>query len=201
MTLSAIHNLAVEPIKKRPVVCDIGGIWLCQLFTTLPSAVCQQQRCLWYRGDMTLSAIHNDAESNPNGWVVVCDIGGIWLCQLFTTEWNFCYLLTGCLWYRGDMTLSAIHNFSGNANNGANVVCDIGEIWLCLLINCKYKKNFLVEGEKGIGLEYSGWVFALEFVLEFVLGNCEILCKGHGLENAWIWGIRQYGGCQDFLRV
>ena len=39
------------------------------------------------------------------------------------------------------------------------------------------------------------------FALEFVLGNCEILCKGHGLGNAWIWGIRQYGGCQDFLRV
>ena len=99
------------------------------------------------------------------------------------------------------MTLSAIHNFSGNANNGANVVCDIGEIWLCQLINCKYKKNFLVEGEKGIGLEYSGGVFALVFALEFVLENCEILCKGHGLGNAWIWGIRQYGGCQDFLRV
>ena len=99
------------------------------------------------------------------------------------------------------MTLSAIHNGIVSASLEIEVVCDIGGIWLCQLINCKYKKNFLVEGEKGIGLEYSGWVFALEFVLDCVSGNCEILCKGHGLENAWIWGIRQYGGCQDFLRV
>ena len=99
------------------------------------------------------------------------------------------------------MTLSAIHNPYSEVRSFLEVVCDIGGIWLCQLINCKYKKNFLVEGEKGIGLEYSGWVFALEFVLDCVSGNCEILCKGHGLENAWIWGIRQYGGCQDFLRV
>ena len=156
---------------------------------------------MWYRGDMTLSAIHNQFYCRRIWLCVVCDIGGIWLCQLFTTACVHCAARRRCLWYRGDMTLSAIHNFSGNANNGANVVCDIGEIWLCQLINCKYKKNFLVEGEKGIGLEYSGWVFALEFVLDCVSGNCEILCKGHGLENAWIWGIRQYGGCQDFLRV
>ena len=131
--------------------------------------------CLWYRGDMTLSAIHNYTKNGSKWQAVVCDIGGYDFVSYSQLEQRHYTWQT--------------------------VVCDIGEIWLCQLINCKYKKNFLVEGEKGIGLEYSGGVFALVFALEFVLGNCEILCKGHGLENAWIWGIRQYGGFQDFLRV
>ena len=150
---------------------------------------------------MTLSAIHNNWKAKAAKCQVVCDIGG----YDFVSYSQRVYALPargfGCLWYRGDMTLSAIHNSTRYTSRKTLVVCDIGGIWLCQLINCKYKKNFLVEGEKGIGLEYSGWVFALEFVLDCVLGNCEILCKGHGLGNAWIWGVRQYGGCQDFLRV
>ena len=150
---------------------------------------------------MTLSAIHNGVLHLSSRQVVVCDIGGIWLCQLFTTTGWRVWASTGCLWYRGGYDFVSYSQLEQRHYTWQTVVCDLGGIWLCQLINCKYKKNFLVEGEKGIGLENSGWIFALEFVLEFVSGNCEILCKGHGLGNAWIWGIRQYGGCQDFLRV
>ena len=113
---------------------------------------------------MNLSAIHKRTRPTTIYHRVVCDIGGYEFVS-YSQAVRACLLVrAGCLWYRG--------------------------IWLCQLIKCKYKKNFLV-----------GWVFALEFALDCVSGNCEILCKGHGLENAWVWGIRQYGGCQDFLRV
>ena len=133
MTLSAIHNQNTQARASRNVVCDIGGIWLCQLFTTEIRALTLICRCLWYRGDMTLSAIHNAKGVTPRRVDVVCDIGGIWLCQLFTTRLLVYCLTVRCLWYRGDMTLSAIHNLERAVAGFVSVVCDIGGIWLCQL--------------------------------------------------------------------
>ena len=133
MTLSAIHNDILAIAVIRWVVCDIGGIWLCQLFTTPSNYPKAPTGCLWYRGDMTLSAIHNRLSTASQCAGVVCDIGGIWLCQLFTTPRAQNFLLARCLWYRGDMTLSAIHNAAALAVVATVVVCDIGGIWLCQL--------------------------------------------------------------------
>ena len=133
MTLSAIHNIVNSSLTVAMVVCDIGGIWLCQLFTTFCWIKLKQYRCLWYRGDMTLSAIHNSVKSILTAPRVVCDIGGIWLCQLFTTSLRVRYFMMCCLWYRGDMTLSAIHNQLAEKGWSETVVCDIGGIWLCQL--------------------------------------------------------------------
>ena len=52
---------------------------------------------------MTLSAIHNWDDGSVDYDVVVCD-------------------------YRGDMTLSAIHNRRSRVNPAFRVVCDIGGI-------------------------------------------------------------------------
>ena len=133
MTLSAIHNSVHYFRAMKNVVCDIGGIWLCQLFTTNGGCTIATLRCLWYRGDMTLSAIHNPLSLTSDSPIVVCDIGGIWLCQLFTTETIMWESEMSCLWYRGDMTLSAIHNRGQTSQVLHYVVCDIGGIWLCQL--------------------------------------------------------------------
>ena len=133
MTLSAIHNKIPSRSFLRSVVCDIGEIWLCQLFTTERSYTRKFDRCLWYRRDMTLSAIHNYSRSHCRDLAVVCDIGEIWLCQLFTTRRRRWTTSTSCLWYRRDMTLSAIHNCRWARRAAGGVVCDIGEIWLCQL--------------------------------------------------------------------
>ena len=134
------------------VVCDIGGIWLCQLFTTQRERRVCIASCLWYRGDMTLSAIHNPIPHAPLHGMVVCDIGGIWLCQLFTTVPVFFGLVGGCLWYRGDMTLSAIHNWPSAWLSWAEVVCDIGGIWLCQL----FTTSFLASSSNSCCLWYRG---------------------------------------------
>ena len=133
MTLSAIHNIALMRKQRFVVVCDIGEIWLCQLFTTRSLRRCLPTRCLWYRRDMTLSAIHNPLQARGRAGWVVCDIGEIWLCQLFTTEGAQTNSCISCLWYRRDMTLSAIHNRARAIRPLPAVVCDIGEIWLCQL--------------------------------------------------------------------